>query len=878
LTGLVLVLGCSAAWAQQRLPARLGAGLEERAFPRFEPEYALPEVHRWYEPRHLFETYARPWYGVETRYAPDLYRRYVDLLLEGEEWYDGFGTSLGRGWLVYSWTQVQPGAQGSRIQKRPANPEQRSAYDSFFDRLVIATDGDRRSTYRLMVGDEIYTSFTPLTLYKPRFNGLRLDQASDLYEATLILARPSEPNRDGRTDVTHLMGGHLRWRVGDMARIGLTYVNAHNARTRADFTSGSPRRGVLTTRQNQALEDLWVSIRDDSPADGKGGPVVFAYDIVLTDTSGQRLRGSEIGLVPLVEGGRVEGSSLVADGAERIVLHYDLRTLEGVRSVDLERARVELSLANDYRIEMTSNLQTNGQPRGAEPVFLTFGRALGNVQDRSNGTVLGLDYTLPTANELLGVNWDLMDWKGLSFQGEVVLNRRYGQYPSPNIPHGYQAVEQDVALYGRSLYRRYPWTFFAEAFSIADAYATRFWLTEASGIIRYKDPVPRLYEFVDDDDDDDAMPDWERPFQPWNSAVWPSYDENGDFIFDHNQNRNQLPDYEEPFLRFRADRPEFLFGLDMNHNGAIDRFEDDEQPDYPYQHDQRGYNAYVQVNLGPEARLLGGRQSLGRMEGDGRTRAWYWLGLWTHLLGSGRLRLFEHGALVRDNIADDFNRWAQPAGAAGRMQQVVDPLPARHAWKNVLYADVEHGLGHGVRLLHRCKWEEWRQRDDPEQVRSRGGRVRSGFLGLINKAEWSIPVGLGSLEPRWKSEWRRERPFSARLASSTLVEQTALLIWTQPLLAESVGVSYFPRYGRQIFRTELQAGLELNWLRLLAGESEEAKEDFNGWTAVGQFTNRVGYLGYQVVARAGLRLGKRRFESGRTQRTSLFFLTINAGL
>ncbi|MDP7174223.1 MAG: GFA family protein, partial [Alphaproteobacteria bacterium] len=43
------------------------------------------------------------------------------------------------------------------------------------DRLVIA--GDRRDggNYRLMVGDEIYTFFTPLTIYKPRFNGVRLD-------------------------------------------------------------------------------------------------------------------------------------------------------------------------------------------------------------------------------------------------------------------------------------------------------------------------------------------------------------------------------------------------------------------------------------------------------------------------------------------------------------------------------------------------------------------------------------------------------------------------------------------------------------------------------------------------------------------------------
>ena len=44
---------------------------------------------------------------------------------------------------------------------------------------------------------------------------------------------------------------------------------------------------------------------------------------------------------------------------------------------------------------------------------------------------------------------------------------------------------------------------------------------------------------------------------------------------DNNQNQNLFPDYEEPFLRYRADRPEVLFGLDLNHNGVIESLEND---------------------------------------------------------------------------------------------------------------------------------------------------------------------------------------------------------------------------------------------------------------------------------------------------------------
>ena len=70
----------------------------------------------------------------------------------------------------------------------------------------------------------------------------------------------------------------------------------------------------------------------------------------------------------------------------------------------------------------------------------------------------------------------------------------------------------------------------------------------------------------------------------------------------------------------------------------------------------------------------------------------------------------------------------------------------------------------------------------------------------------------------------------------------------------------------------------MTWLRLLAGELLEGAGDFNGWTTVGQFVNRVGYQGYQLAIRVGLRLGQRSFADGDRHRTSLFFLSINAGL
>lgn len=891
----------------QAAPLRWGSGGVYAHGETFEMAYVTLAMHKWYGPRYLPETYMAPWYAQGSNFARDAYVRYISLILEGDETFDTLGRPLGRGWLVYNWTQEQPGSRGSFIDKRRGGlstmdlmADQRPAYRNFFDRLVIASDQRGAASYRLMIGDEIATFFTPLTFNKPRFNGVRLDYATERYQASLLLSRPSNPDEEAQTNSTTVMGSHIEFQTEPGLTFGLTYLNAHNVLTQVEFNEGNPLHGILTSLENEPLDKLWVRIRDDSPGSGGVGAALAGFDIVMVDTSGRELRGRDIGFLPLREGGILEGGRLFARDDESILLEYDLGSLDfdDVQSDDLQQVQIELSLANDYRIEVASDLQTDGQRRNAEIIFLPVRRAEGNVQDNSNTQVVRLDYGMPTATELIGVDWNLPDWKGVSLLGELVLNRRFSRYPNPNISAHHEIVETAHAGYLNAAYRRGPWMFYSETFSIEDDYSTRYWLTDRSGRIKFKNPVPQVYEFVDDDDDQNGLTEWERPFfvrwggitesatvssssilSSQREVAWPGLDENGDFINDNNQNQNLLPDYEEPFLRYRADRPEFLFGLDMNHNGVIDRFENDLEPDYPYKRDHRGFNAYLQVEIIPELELSVGRQAMRLVSGDGQTRAWYVLGAWSHrFAGGSRLRLFDYGARVRDEIPDDLRQWVQPIGSPGRMLDRVDFLPSLNAWKNSLYLDFEQHVGSQIRLLHRFKWDWVEQQDKAEAVRLREGRKTSGFLGAINKAEWSIPVGLGVLEPRFKSEFRKERPFSTRRSESTSLEETFFLMWTQPLFAETVGVTYFPRYGRQLFNTELQVGLEAGWLWLLEGTREEVDADFFGWTGVAQLKNRTAYQGYQLVATTGVQFQQRRFEGRPAQEASLVFMTLYAGL
>ena len=72
-----------------------GLSASERAVPHLKLEYVTPRMHRWYAPRHLAESYTRPWYDAGTSYAREYYRNYLEPGLEGQVWYDTFGHRLG---------------------------------------------------------------------------------------------------------------------------------------------------------------------------------------------------------------------------------------------------------------------------------------------------------------------------------------------------------------------------------------------------------------------------------------------------------------------------------------------------------------------------------------------------------------------------------------------------------------------------------------------------------------------------------------------------------------------------------------------------------------------------------------------------------------
>ncbi len=854
-----------------------------------------PAVRKWYVPQELFNAYR--WRQWETsNYARTPYQRYVRTSLEGDHFYDIYGGYVTRGWLVFDWTVSEPEAAGSRLLKT-------SQYSDFFSNLIVASDARGQYHASVTVGDEIRTTLTPLTFSKPAFDGIQFDLASDKYETTIIASRPSgfrsdDTEANDRSNVTNLLGGRFQAQVGDFARVGVTYVNAFNATTRGGAFEGNPLKGSLTEQQNGEVREIVIQLSDDSPEDQEGGAAYFLEEIIISTTDGRRVSNQRTGPAgeailnyhPTVEGGVDRGGIRVADGFRTISLRYDFtgelyRAAAGPVPAQITQVEFRLLLANDYRVDLTSNVQVNELN---QPVFLSQGlaertvRAPGNVKDGSNQRFVSVEYGLPTANEIVGMTAELRDLGGFDVQAEFARNRRHMRYPQfaqPDPTRHHHHVEAANAWLINASRQLYPYFTFAEIYRIDPDYSTSsFVASEAgdTGPVRYDQPTQSVYELVEDNDDQDRHPDWQRRGQgAGDDFVFPGWDENNDFVADFNQNHvdivrpNLNPDWEEPFLRYHVDRPQFLFGVDMNNNGYIDRFENDDEPDYPYKRDRRGYNIYGGAHLGPFARLTVGRLDERQLADERRNETDYLLFTYERdFPRMGRVRVFDNLRRARDDIEDDILIWRIADGIAGEVRDRADPLPARDAWANTFYLRHDLTQVSGMNLQSKVKYEFFRQVDDSPGIPSvLPIRRTASFFGVINKIAYSFPLGSIRVEPRWKSEFQRLVPSSIQdplNPPTSELRESAFLIAHCSLLS----------------RTSAQFGLEYLWTRQFR---KSAKATLEGsprreLVSAAQLSNRSPYLGYVVYTHFGLRVARVDIDVLAAPQTETFiFFTVYAG-
>ncbi len=835
------------------------------------PSTLVPSVRKWYLPQRLYQEY--DWRQEQySNYARNHYERYNNVFLEGSPFYDVYGNYITKGWMLFDWSEDYPQDNGSIITKSPR-------FNSWFNSLVISSSHSGQFHSSLMVGDGIRTTLTPLTFSKPRFDGIQWDIQTDKYSLTLLSSRVSNTAEVSDTEIgggvqagtfTNMMAARAQAQVGDFARLGATFVNAAHRNTDLPFGDNS-MSGLLSGPMNaDFVRSAVVRITDDSPEDGEGGALLSRWRIFI---NGVEHTGD---IVPTVEGGVRRRGVIEASGADAITLTYNIEDFtpgdadEISDFREIEMIEVGLILANDYRVEVTSNKQTNNL---GTPVFLPVLRASGNVKDGSNQAFHRFRYGLPTGNRMLGVDLLIADVGGFELHTEIVRNFQYRRFPNENIAvRQALATKKADAFYVTAQQQHYPWTVFAEAYSIDPDYSTRAFIPNSEGEVFYDNLSRHVYEFVDDNDDQDELPDWSRLYFGErvntrqgqgllsDNAVFPGIDENNDDISDFNRNFNDQPDYAEPFLRFDVDPPEFLFGMDMNSNGVIDRFEDDTEADYPYKLGRRGYNVYGGLEIMPDVTVMAGRldQRLLKTGRDNQSN---------YLLITAKkdfpaqdlsVSLISNPRKVKDDIPDDVLLWTEIPSTRGRAVFTRDVLAARDAFINTTYLEVHYD--HFLPLTAKVKHERYSQSGSNNPLRDQS------FFGVMAKGEYPIEVERWTLLPRWKQLFsRREAPQRSTLKTRELEEVFSL----QMIRPVNQNIS-------------INAGAEFEIFNNLRRKPDPLPSGYllDGRTLIlaGQIANRSAYLGYDLTTNVGARWIRRDFDGSPASSELLSFVTVFAGL
>ena len=205
--------------------------------------------------------------------------------------YDGMGHYLSTGYELYSWQETRTDGLefGSAIFKDAGVSETGGAWAKVFDSTVVGRDGYGNWGYGLVVGDGLISRFTPLTLSKTDFNGVRLDVATPLLQFTALASRIERPHAyqeealPWNIDRTHIaddsvmiLGGRAQAQAG-LLRVGLNGTSMHVFRASME---GTELKGRL--RPDQPVAD-WIIVRfsDDSPLDGGGGAVVQDVQLII---------------------------------------------------------------------------------------------------------------------------------------------------------------------------------------------------------------------------------------------------------------------------------------------------------------------------------------------------------------------------------------------------------------------------------------------------------------------------------------------------------------------------------------------------------------------------------------------------------------------
>ena len=579
---------------------------------------------------------------------------------------------------------------------------------------------------------------------------------------------------------------------------------------------------------------------------------------------------------------------LYANGDEQLIYLFDLQHEKHLESVE-----VEAMLGNDYRVEWSGLFVREGQEATVDPethfqsmYYQTALRSEGRVNDLSN--LRWVRFAVGENTGLFTYSADLhlqLPW--LEVTGEYARSAVYSRYPaelaggalpragSCSARRGSAYYVQGVRSFGRT-------RFGAEYFSMNRGFTTEMQAFSPSDTGRRRgagqDPFEDLvndtviWRLVQDNDDGDRWPDilaGNVLGSPQNETgtdldgIFPGQDKDFDGVPDTDSNFNGIPDYEEPFLRYRVEPNEYVYGLDRNNNGEPDHREDDWVADYPYEADQRGHHLFVQGNLSRHWFAAVGRYAAKGLNSGGQSRSLYALFSYRRD-GPGSLRsVFFENQLQRlnDDIPDDYtifedsqiielDEYTQTFTGSikrqkGRLVTRDDQLFYQDSFVNETYLEGSWSPWSQLHLEQMLRLRlNWQQGGELDHGLFQRGR-RLDYWTFMNRVEYTLHFGRLQVSPRHKFLFLRLRnqEFDQNLRYE--YQSVPILNVDYPLLK----------------KTTLQVGLQ-GWgpLPYRVRNYTQRRESFKERITTVTLINGTRYFGYDLFTIVGVTRNKRLFD------------------
>jgi len=585
--------------------------------------------------------------------------------------YDLFGRELLEGNEVHQYIEEkQFDAAGNLVLGRTGQLDS-VRYVSQLDRTVLTEDTYRGRHTEFTIGDHLTIKDKTLwpvsyIMRKTEFDGFRWDISfqtgkhlfsilnsrisNPLYAADVGAAGSLAPtlgrrNSDQFLENKRLVGFRGQGMIGDIMRLGFTYVNLHKEHPqRID----NPWTGTVA---NTPPESIVLTFRDNSPEDymkeldANGAKVAYVkfkiktYDpdtkVYTTNTVEKSTSDFTRTTIPEEDaysrGGESDGDYWAANGFDSFQCVLDMEK-EGVDVRTVQSVVIEMKIKGDYWIEV---LGFSSKNKGAvedpwpktetgaiEMPFRDVIEATGNNPDDQNKSkIVTYEYGAARGAALWGVDMEgNIPYLGF-IQGQYSMNPKYKQYPTvskdkidysqknadnPDDPTARTFSEVDGNRFESkiagsdnkasdkawflNLKQRFGKFFLEESLFSIDPGWTTTYIGFGGNTDRdetYK--IPRTSETTDS-----------APWDEDNYNLVEDDDDEDDFPdnddFDgvlpraDDRDLNGILDYQEDFLAFEADPPVFEQTEDLNNNRVLDNLEDDYDPDYKYGADVNGYH------------------------------------------------------------------------------------------------------------------------------------------------------------------------------------------------------------------------------------------------------------------------------------------------